>query len=75
MEQFIPAMQYADLQLKYYDQFLGGSDVSIYMSDHGQFENKYHTLFMVRGNGIKPEKYEDMFSYINFSKLACSMIC
>ena len=74
MEQFIPSLQYVDMQLKYYDQFLGQNDISVYMSDHGQLGNKYHTLFMIRGQGVKPAKYDSMFSYINFSKLMCRII-
>lgn len=73
-EQMIPSMKYVDTQLKYYDQFLSGKDISVYMSDHGQLDDKYHTVFMIRGEGVIPKKYDGMFSYINFSKLMCRII-
>lgn len=73
-KQIIPSMQYVDTQLKYYDQFLGRKDISVYMSDHGQLDEKYHTVFMIRGGEVKPQKYNGMFSYINFSKLMCRII-
>lgn len=66
------AMRETDECLRYYMNFLSEKVTKIYMSDHGLGEpwEHVHTLFAVIGKKIGKGRILDVFSYLNFDKLA-----
>ncbi len=65
-----PSRKYMDRQLEFYSEFLENQHARIYMSDHGHtLRGRFHTILKVVGEKIKPQKCNNMFSYINFYEL------
>ncbi|MDE6603804.1 MAG: LTA synthase family protein [Lachnospiraceae bacterium] len=66
------AMNETDQCLGYYMNFLSEDTTKIYMSDHGLGEpwEHVHTLFAVTSKKIGKGRISDVFSYLNFDRLA-----
>ena len=63
------AMAELDRQVRYYSEFLGNKNiVKIYMSDHGDKDivELIHVYLAITGGDIKNNKFDGLFSYINF---------
>ena len=59
-----------DRQLAFYDKFLGGEPLRIYMSDHGKAGGqKFHVLFNIYQKKLHPRKIKGMFSLLDFHKV------
>lgn len=60
-----------DEQMAYYMGFLGKNVTKIFMSDHGQhlIKEQFHTYFVVTGERFRHRMANELFSYVDFSKL------
>lgn len=60
-----------DQQMEYYMGFLGEETTRIFMSDHGQpnVREQFHTYFIINSKMISHRSAEELFSYVDFSKL------
>lgn len=69
------AFSYVDKYLDYYNDFLPGYALKMYMSDHGHTHyGRYHVVMKVQQDGIEPHRYDDMVSFFDFDKFILGLI-
>lgn len=66
---------YADKVLSFYNEIFPSKALNIFMSDHGHTVlGRWHTIFRIVKQDMKPLKINKIFSYINFEKLVLMLV-
>ncbi len=69
-QQQMESRRYTDTILEFYYDLIPEKAFKIYLSDHGYTAyEKYHTIFRVIQQNLKPQKIHEVFSYIKFEEL------
>lgn len=64
-----------DQVLCFYHKLLGRRMIQIFMSDHGHtYLDRFHTVFRVLQENVRPQKFQGIFSYISFGTLIRKLI-
>lgn len=65
-----------DALLSFYDSFWPADAVKVFFSDHGRNVrlSRFHTFFLLVGREYRPRKVDEMFSYLDFSKLMIAVL-
>lgn len=73
--QALESRKYVDRQLEFYGGLLPEKMFKIYMSDHGHtLLGRYHCILKIQQKELKPQIYENLFSWYDFDKLVLGLI-